>query len=37
SPSTNRFYRLSRIDGKLGDEYIDFRNRVISLTGISSP
>ncbi|MGH8554153.1 MAG: XcyI family restriction endonuclease [Gammaproteobacteria bacterium] len=37
SPSTNRFYRLSQIDGKLGDEYVDFRNRVISLTGISSP
>lgn len=37
SPSTNRFYRLSQIDGKSGDEYVDFRNRVISLTGISSP
>lgn len=37
SPSTNRFYRLSQIDGKAGDEYVDFRNRVISLTGVSSP
>lgn len=37
SPSTNRFYRLSQIDGKSGDEYVDFRNRVISLTGISTP
>lgn len=37
SPSTNRFYRLSQIDGKTGDEYIDFRNRVVSLTAILSP
>jgi hypothetical protein len=36
SPSTNRFYRLSQIDGKAGDEYIDFRNRVVSLTAILS-
>jgi hypothetical protein len=34
SPSTNRFYRLSAILAKTGPEYIDFRNRVISLTGI---
>ena len=34
SPSTNRFYRLSAIVSRVGDEYTDFRNRVISLTGI---
>jgi hypothetical protein len=37
SPSTNRFYRLSQIGGKVSDEYVDFRNRVISLTGVPSP
>ncbi|MGH2397574.1 MAG: XcyI family restriction endonuclease [bacterium] len=35
SPSTNRFYRLSEIDGRIGDGYTDFRNRLISLTGIA--
>lgn len=34
SPSTNHFYRLSAIVSKTGSEYVDFRNRVISLTGI---
>ena len=34
SPSTDRFYRLSQIDGGTGDEYQDFYNRIISLTGI---
>ncbi len=34
SPSTNRFYRLSAIVGGTGSEYTDFRNRVVSLTGI---
>ncbi len=34
SPSTNRFYRLSAIVSGTGAEYTDFRNRVISLTGI---
>lgn len=34
SPSTDRFYRLSQIDGGSGPEYEDFYNRVISLTGI---
>jgi hypothetical protein len=34
SPSTNRFYRLSDILARSGPEYTDFRNRVISLTGI---
>lgn len=35
SPSTNRFYRLSDIDGRIGDGYTDFRNRLVSLTGIA--
>jgi hypothetical protein len=34
SPSTNRFYRLSAIMAGTGPEYADFRNRIISLTGI---
>lgn len=34
SPSTNRFYRISDITAGHGYEYEDFRNRVISLTGI---
>lgn len=34
SPSTNRFYQLSAIVTGTGAEYADFRNRVISLTGI---
>lgn len=34
SPSTNRFYRISDIIAGQGGEYEDFRNRVISLTGI---
>lgn len=35
SPSTNRFfYRISDITSGKGDNYIDFRNRVVSLTGI---
>ncbi|MEQ1890630.1 MAG: XcyI family restriction endonuclease [Alphaproteobacteria bacterium] len=34
SPSTNRFYRISDIIAGQGDEYEDFRNRIISLTGI---
>lgn len=34
SPSTSRFYRISDIMKGDGDEYQDFRNRVISLTGI---
>ncbi len=36
SPSTNRFYRTSDIVGAEGDDYLDFRDRVISLTGIVS-
>ncbi len=34
SPSTNRFYLLSTLESKTGDQFEDFRNRVISLTGI---
>lgn len=34
SPTTNRFYRISHIISGHGEEYIDFRNRIISLTGI---
>jgi hypothetical protein len=33
SPSTNRFYRISDLVAASGDEYQDFRDRVISLTG----
>jgi hypothetical protein len=34
SPSTDRFYRLSQIDALSGDEYQDFFNRIVALTGI---
>lgn len=34
SPSTDRFYRLSQIDNGTGEEYQDFYNRIIALTGI---
>lgn len=34
SPSTNRFYRISQIISEESEEYSDFRNRVVSLTGI---
>lgn len=34
SPSTNRFYLLSDLSASKGDEYQDFRTRVVSLTGI---
>lgn len=34
SPSTNRFYRISQIESGKGTEFKDFRNRIISLTGI---
>jgi hypothetical protein len=36
SPSTDRFYRMSQIDGGSGDEYQDFYNRIVALTGIVS-
>lgn len=34
SPSTDRFYRLSQIDSGTGEEYRDFYNRIVALTGI---
>jgi hypothetical protein len=34
SPSTNLFYRISDLIGASGADYIDFRDRIISLTGI---
>lgn len=34
SPSTNRFYRISKLESGKGKEFEDFRNRIISLTGI---
>lgn len=34
SPSTNRFYRISALKSGEGEEYNDFRNRIIALTGI---
>jgi hypothetical protein len=34
SPSTNRFYRLSDLVAASGTDYQDFRDRIISLTGI---
>jgi len=36
SPSTNRFYRVSDLVTADGTDYQDFRDRVISLTGIKS-
>ncbi|MHC4444532.1 MAG: XcyI family restriction endonuclease [Planctomycetota bacterium] len=36
SPSTNRFYRLSDLASGQGNDFNDFKNRVISLTGIPS-
>jgi len=35
SPSTNRFYRISDLVAASGDDYDDFRDRVISLIGIN--
>lgn len=37
SPSTDRFYSLAALSLRSGDEYHDFRRRVISLTAIPSP
>jgi len=34
SPSTNRFYRISDLVAVNGSDYQDFRDRIISLTGI---
>ena len=36
SPSTNKFYRLSTLKQREGLEYQDFRDRLISLTGIKN-
>jgi len=36
SPSTNRFYRISALKSGKGEEYDDFKNRIIALTGIKS-
>ena len=36
SPSTNRFYRISDIVKVKGEDFNDFRDRIISLTGIAS-
>lgn len=34
SPSTNRFYRISDIVSGRGADYLDFRNRLVSLIGV---
>jgi hypothetical protein len=34
SPSTNRFYHISKLTSQSGKEFNDFKSRVISLTGI---
>lgn len=34
SPTTSRFYKLSDLISQCGDDYEDFKNRVISLSGI---
>ncbi|BEV16832.1 XcyI family restriction endonuclease [Herbaspirillum sp. DW155] len=34
SPSTNRFYKISDLTKATGSDYSDFRDRIISLTGI---
>lgn len=37
SPSTNRFYCLAELESTQGPEYIDFRHRIIGLTGVPTP
>jgi hypothetical protein len=37
SPSTDRFYSLASLATRAGDEYDDFRRRIMSLTAISAP
>ena len=37
SPSTNQFYSLNALVTRTGDEYDDFRRRILSLTAIPSP
>jgi hypothetical protein len=34
SPSTDRFYLISSLKSRTGEEYKDFKNRIISLAGI---
>lgn len=34
SPSTNRFYKISDLLSKKGDDYEDFKDHIVSLTGI---
>jgi hypothetical protein len=36
SPSTNRFYRISDLVAASGPDYQDFRDRIVSLTGIKN-
>jgi hypothetical protein len=36
SPTTNQFFRISALKSEEGKEYEDFRNRIISLTGIKN-
>lgn len=37
SPSTDRFYSLASLSTRTGEEYDDFRRRVMSLTSIPAP
>ena len=34
TPSTNRFYKLSNILDTRSDEFVDFKDQIISITGI---
>lgn len=36
SPSTNKFYRLSALKNGVDDEFFDFRDMIVSLTGIKT-
>ncbi len=36
SPSTNRFYRISDLASRTGNEYEDFKGRILGITGIKS-
>ncbi len=36
SPTTSRFYRLSTLLSKSGEDYKDFRDRIVSLTGVKA-
>jgi hypothetical protein len=35
SPTTNRFYSLTRLTSQIGDEFDDFRRRVLSAAGVA--